>query len=202
MLRRKKPLLIRSVNSGGTIVGYSVSYFLPTIVKGFHYTPIQTQLHSVPPFAAAWGYSILVSFISAKVRHRLGFVVFSLLIGLAGAGILFKVHDSVRTEYAAVCLLAMGLFGALPIALCWYTMNLRGHRERSLGTAGMIGFGNAGGFVATFSFQSKDAPQYHNGYIIIIFALCLTAACTVGYSIGCLIENKNAPGERRKKDAF
>ena len=187
---------------GGTIVGYSVSYFLPTIVKGFHYSSIQTQLHAVPPFAAAWAFSILLSLISAKVNHRLGFVIFSILVGLAGAGILFNVHDDVKTEYGAVCLLAMGLFGALPIALCWYTMNLRGHRERSVGTAGMIGFGNAGGFVATFSFQTKDAPEYHNGYIIVIFGLCLTGACTIAYSIGCYLENRRVSEKALKKDAL
>ena len=50
--------------------------------------------------------------------------------------------------------------------VCWYVMNLRGHVERSIGTAWMIGFGNVGGIVATFAFLSKDAPRYISGYAI------------------------------------
>lgn len=185
-------MLIYSI--GGNIPGYSLTYFLPTIVKSFQYSNIQTQLHAVPPFATAYVYSILICFISARVGHRLGFIIFSLLLALSGVGILFNVHAAhgshLHAEYAATFLIAMGLFGALPVALCWYIMNLRGHMERGLGTAWMIGFGNAGGIVATFSFQSKNTPIYHMGYSIITFGLCLTAGSAIAYSIGCYAENR------------
>ena len=39
--------------TGGNLVGYSLIYFLPSVAKSFHYSATQTQLHSVPPFAAA-----------------------------------------------------------------------------------------------------------------------------------------------------
>ena len=65
--------------------------------------------------------------------------------------------------------------------MCWYVMNLQGHKERSIGSAWIIGFGNTGGIVATFSFLSKDAPAYRVGYAICIGATCLGTVATIGY---------------------
>lgn len=85
----------------------------------------------------------------------------------------------------------MGLFAALPVALCWYVMNLAGHFERAVGTAWMICIGNIGGIVAVFSFQADDAPRYHKGYSVVIFGLCLTAASAIAYAVGCHVENRS-----------
>ena len=175
---------------GGNIVGYSLTYFLPTILKGYKYSVIGTQLHSVPPFVAAYAFSLILSFISAKANHRAGFVLFPLLIALTGVGILLNVHNNVSLEYAAVFLVTMGLFSALPIALCWYIMNLDGYFDRAVGSAWMIGFGNIGGIVATFSFQAADAPFYHKGYSVVAFGLCLTAASSVAYGSACYVGNR------------
>ncbi|MCJ1458226.1 hypothetical protein MMC28_008597 [Mycoblastus sanguinarius] len=158
-----KSYLVALLFFGENIVAYSLTYFLPTIVQDFKYSEISTQLHSVPPFAAAYVFSLIISFASAKAQHRLPFILFPLLVALAGAGILLNVHNNVRVEYAAVCLVAMGVFGAMPTALCWYIMNLGGHFERAVGSAWMVGFGNIGGIVATFSFLAADAPFYHKG---------------------------------------
>ena len=183
-------------NAGANIVGYSASYFLPTIVKGFHYSNIETQLHTVPPFAAAWGFSVLLCFIAARSRHHLSFIVFSWALCIAGTAMLLRIHHSVHAEYAAVFLVVMGLFGGLPIAIIWYVMSLRGHGQRALGTAWMIGFGNIGGIIATFSFQDSDAPHYHKGYSLIMFGIVLSTACAIVFGIGRYWEARKAKGGR------
>lgn len=175
---------------GSNIVGYSISYFLPTIIKGFHYGNIETQLHAVPPFAAAWGLSILLAMIAAAARHHLAFVLGSWSLTIAGAGILLNVHHHIPVMYAAVFLITAGLFGGLPIAVMWYVMNLEGHMHRALGTAWMIGFGNIGGIIATFSFRSSDAPYYHEGYTVIMFGIVLAASSAIAYGVGRAVEAK------------
>lgn len=54
----------------------------------------------------------------------------------------------------------MGAFGDGASVVCWYLMNLQGYVQRSIGSAWMIGFENAGGIVATFAFLKQDAPYY------------------------------------------
>ena len=98
--------------------------------------------------------------------------------------------------YAATFLVTMGLFGGLPIALMWYIMNQEGHMMRSLGSAWMIGVGNLGGIVATFSFLSKDAPTYHTGYSLVMFGTVLAATCAILYGVGCSFA-KQKGGEKR-----
>ena len=144
----------------------------------------------MPPFAVAWFYSISISFISARLRHLLGFILFSLAAGSVGTAILFRVHNNIHAGYAATFLITLGVFGAIPLWIMWYTMNLRGHLERSIGTAWMIGFGNLGGIAATFSFQAKDAPYYKTGYSLFFFGLCLMAAGCITYGTSVYIENK------------
>jgi len=166
---------------GCNIVGYSVSYFLPTIIKGFHYSRIETQLHAVPPFAAAFGWSILLSFLVFRLAPplRLAFALFSFCLVFIGVGILFNIRTNLSAEYAAVFLIVAGVFGGIPIVLVSYFMTLERNWQRAIGTAYMIGFGNIGGIIATFSFTADDAPYYHRGYSIITFGICLAAACTV-----------------------
>lgn len=90
---------------------------------------------------------------------------------------------------ATTFLVTMSLFGALPIAVMWYIMNLEGHTQKALGTAFMIAFGNIGSIVAAFSFEARDAPEYHGGirssrlgFRCVLHALSRTAA---GCSSSC-----------------
>lgn len=116
---------------------------------------------------------MIVSYLSDKWKVRSPFIFF-------GLAILISVHGASHfsAEYGAICLIAMGSFGIGGIIVCWYIMNLRGHIERSIGSAWMICFGNCGGIVATFIFLKKDKPYYHSGYSICLAmaALCVASA--------------------------
>lgn len=133
--------------------------FLPTIVKGLKFSKIETQLHSVPPFAAAWSFSILNCFIAAKARHALSFVVFPLCLAFAGVGIFWNTTKNSHLEYAAVFLITVGLFAALPVALCWYVMNLEGHSDRAVGTGWMISFGKYRGYRCSLRLSSYKCAK-------------------------------------------
>ena len=160
-----------------------LAYFTPTIVQGFGYGIIQTQLHSVPPSAAAWVMSVLLAILSDRVQMRLPFVFFSLALALVGSTILLSVTNNTPLQYGSIFLVAMGTYSAMPLVICWYTMNLAGHWERSIGTGWMIGFGNIGAIVATFAFTKGDAPEYHKGYSILLSGVCIVIAASAVYSI-------------------
>ena len=151
---------------------------------------VQTQLHTVPPSAAAFVLLLIVAFCSDYLRLRYPFVVFSTLLTIAGLSILMTTHDNFHAEYAGICLVAMGAFSAGPVIVCWYVMNLHGHVERSIGTAWMISFGNIGGIVATFAFLKKDAPRYHTGYSIVMAFACLGVAASALYALAVVRQNR------------
>ncbi|KAI1371991.1 major facilitator superfamily domain-containing protein [Hypoxylon crocopeplum] len=178
------------------VPAYSIVYFLPTIVQALGYSTVQTQLHSVPPFAATFGFAILVAYLSDKARIRSPFILLGLAMLIAGLAILISVHGASHfsAEYAGICLAAMGSFGIGGNIVCWYVMNLRGHAERSIGSAWMICFGNAGGIVATFLFLRTDAPYYRSGYSV---CLAMGALCVVSCACYALLISREMKTDAR-----
>ena len=77
-------------------------------------------------------------------------------------------------------------------------MNLKGHMERSIGTAWLISFGNTGGIVATFCFLAKDAPKYHMGYSVCIGVVCVGVLAAVLYG-GLVIQENNTSRKNEEK---
>lgn len=174
------------------VPAYGYAFFAPGIIRSYGYSPIQTQLHSVPPWAAAFTFAMLIAYISDKTKHRFLFTITPIAVTIAGFAILITVHHNHRLEYGALFLVAMGSFSAMPVIICWFTMNLGGHHRRSVGTAWQVGFGNIGGIIATYAFLAKDAPKYYKpGYSICIAFVCLSAAACMCYLAAVWTQNRN-----------
>ncbi|KAE8339544.1 hypothetical protein BDV24DRAFT_74515 [Aspergillus arachidicola] len=172
------------------VPSYCYAYFSPTIIKSYGYSTLQTQLHSVPPLAMAFFLSLGIAFTSDRLRHRYLFVLFNLLVAIAGIAILLSVHDKPRVQYAALFLVVFGPYCGMPVAICWFTMNVGGHRRRAIGTALQLGFGEIAGIVSTFLFKAKEAPYYHTGYSVAIAFFTLAAFWSTCYFFACWMENR------------
>ena len=133
---------------------------------------------------------MVIAYLSDKTRHRFAFAIIPICVCIVGFAILIKVHHNTRLEYAALFLVAMGAYAAMPVIVCWFTMNLGGHHRRSVGSAWQIGFGNIGGIIAVYAFLSKDAPYYHTGYSICLAFVTLSAAACLAYFIACWSQNR------------
>ncbi|KAM0271646.1 hypothetical protein ACHAQH_009014 [Verticillium albo-atrum] len=175
---------------GLIVPAYGYAYFAPTIIRTYGYDAIETQLHSVPPWVVAFGFSMIIATISDKVRHRFAFAVFAICIAIVGFGILIAVHDNTQLQYAALFLVAMGAYTAMPIIVCWFNMNLGGHHRRAVGSAWQVGFGNIGGIIAVYAFLKKDAPKYITGYSICIAFTVLSIIACVVYGVACHSANR------------
>ena len=193
---------------GLIVPAYSYAFFAPGIIKTYGYSQIgyvsppyrsitkltchhRTQLHSVPPWAAAWGFSMIVAYFSDLFKHRFLFVLIPTAIAIAGFAILITTHDNHHLEYGALFMVTSGVYAAMPVIVCWFTMNLGGHHRRAVGTAWQIGFGNIGGIIATYSFLAKDAPKYTQGYGICLGFICLSLLSCVAYFVAIVVQNRN-----------
>ncbi|GKZ18658.1 hypothetical protein AbraIFM66951_007678 [Aspergillus brasiliensis] len=195
---------------GQVVTAYGYAFFAPTIIKTYGYGTIQTQLYSIPPWAAAFAFSMVIATFSDQTRHRLAFTLIPTAIAMAGFGILLNVHGEAHrhAQYGALFMVTSGCYSAMPVIICWFAMNLGGHRRRSVGTAWQVGFGNTGGIISTYAFLAKDAPLYRNGYIISLSFICFSAACCIGYFVAVWTENKRrdrvmangAPAELREDE--
>ncbi|KEZ46551.1 Uncharacterized protein SAPIO_CDS0346 [Scedosporium apiospermum] len=148
---------------------YGYAYFAPAIIQTYGYGSIQTQLHSVPPWAVSFGVSMIVAFLSDKTQHRAGFAIGSICICVTGFTILLAGSNR-DLKYGALFLAVSGAYTTAPILACWFNMNLGGHQRRSVGSAWQVAFGNIGSIIAVYTFRKEDAPSL--------------------YGMACLLENK------------
>ncbi|KAL2204435.1 MFS general substrate transporter [Sarocladium strictum] len=179
---------------GLIVPAYGYAYFAPGIIRTYGYSPIQTQLHSVPPWVAAFGFSMAIAFASDYFVHRVGFLMFTLCVAITGFSILISVHDNTDLQYGALFLVTCGAYTSMPLIVSWFNMNIGGHTRRAVGSAWQVGFGNIGGIIASFTFLPGDAPKFVTGYSICIAFTILSMAASIIYGFCCWNDN-------RRKDA-
>ena len=184
-------VLIAGVMYLGLVVpAYSDAYFAPSIIQGFGYSQIQTQLHSVPPWAAAFGFAMLTATFSDMTRHRFAWIIGCLCVAISGFAILISIQGQTQVQYAALFLVAMGCYSAMPFMVCWFNMNIGGHVRRSVCSAWQVSFGNIGGIIAVFVFLPSEKPVYTTGYSVCIAFTCLATVSVIMYGLSCIRENR------------
>lgn len=176
---------------GFLIPAYGFAYFAPSIVQAGKYSPITTQLRTVPVWIVAWVVSMVFSIASDRIRHRFLFIVAGTTIGIVGFIVLLTVHGRTDIQYGALFLALTGAFAVTPICICWFTTNIAGHTRRSIGSAFQISFGNLGGIIATFVFIKEEAPTYRTGYGVCLAGLCIALVSSVVFYIGITKENRD-----------
>lgn len=104
----------------------------------------------------------------------------------------------VGARYAAIFLIVTGGYMCQPVCIAWVNNNMAGHYKRSVSSAMMIGFGNAGGIVASNIFITSQAPAYPTGYGTSLALIWLCAICCTIFFFGVRRENKKR--ERGDRD--
>ncbi|GAB0138810.1 hypothetical protein EsDP_00007032 [Epichloe bromicola] len=171
---------------------YSFSLFLPTIVNALHITSSanQAQLWSVIPYAVAAPITVAVAFLSDRLQLRGALMLFVLPVAIIGYAVIANATGpSVR--FAMTCLMAMGLYCAVPCVLVWNSNNSAGHYKRATTSALQLAVANCGGFVATFVYPSRDGPNFHRGHIIIMSLLCYAWVAILANVLWCAKINRD-----------
>ncbi|KAJ5847110.1 hypothetical protein N7534_010779 [Penicillium rubens] len=148
---------------------YSFGLFLPTIIKdlGFAKDANEVQLWSVIPYAVAAVLTVFVAIVSDRLRLRGVVMLFTLPIAIIGYAAIANI-DSPRVQYGMTFLMATGQYASVPCILVWLSNNSAGHYKRATTSALQLAIANAGGFVSTFNYPSRDGPLFHRGHTIVL----------------------------------
>ncbi|KAM5540381.1 hypothetical protein V8D89_005839 [Ganoderma adspersum] len=183
----------------GIIVSlYSFSLFLPTIVSGLGYAGGQAQLHTVPPYVPAVVFTVIVAIASDKLRWRGPFILIFLPITIVGYILAIAAKNNIQ-RYVAVFLMATGIYPCGPCILSILPNNSAGHYKKATTVALQLAVANCGGFVATFIYDSSQAPTYIRGHSITLGFVCLAWLAMFCNMMYCVWENK-ARAEGRRQD--
>ncbi|KAE8376098.1 major facilitator superfamily domain-containing protein [Aspergillus bertholletiae] len=187
---------------GITVSGYATALFIPSIVNSLGYTGIQSQVHSIPVWVVAAVVTLVVSFVTDRVRHRYGFIMFGVVFSSIGYIILLCQGPlngglNVHVRYMAVFFVTTGCYIVQPVAIVWMANNLSGHYKRAIGLAIQVGFGNIGGIIASNIFNRDAAPMYTVGYGVSLAMMVFCGIMSTVFAAGLMIENKKRDQGKR-----
>lgn len=109
----------------------SIAAFLPSILKGMGFTSVSAQVHSIPVYCTAFASTLLVAYLSERLRQRYLFALFGALLNLIGLAILVAQPESSSVRYASTFLLTAGCYIVMPIMVVWNAINVGEGRRSS-----------------------------------------------------------------------
>ena len=92
--------------------------------------------------------SVIISFVSDRLRLRGVIMLFTLPIAIVGYAVIANVRTS-QVKYGMTFLMATGMYGSIPCILVWNSNNSAGHYKRATTSAMQLAIANCGGFVAS-----------------------------------------------------
>lgn len=176
---------------------YGYAYFAATIIKEMGYTAVSAQAHLIYPWLLAFFMVTAVAFALDYLKLRLPYVLGLCVVTLAGLAMVIGAPDAPRVRYGGCFLAVTGLFTALPLVVCWHSLNMGSHVRKSVGTAWQIGFGNLGGIIATFTFLLKESPRYIRGLTVLMSMIGVAMAASVVYFLALRYHN-----HRKQKPSY
>jgi hypothetical protein len=154
---------------------YTLSLFLPTIIKALGYTAAQAQLLSVPPYAVAFVTTIGFAMWSERVGQRGPFIIAGSSLAIIGYIILLSNPVSrPGVSYLGTIFAAAGIYPAVALVLAWPANNVSGHTKRAVAGGMQISIGNLGAVLGTQLYRTETSPRFYLGH---------------GFALGYLLAN-------------
>ncbi|KAH7156090.1 major facilitator superfamily domain-containing protein [Dactylonectria macrodidyma] len=146
---------------------YTLSLFLPTIIKNLGYTAAVAQLLTIPPYAVAFITTLSVAVASERVGHRAIFIAGSSAVAIVGYILLLSNKDPAGRpgiSYAGTFFAAAGIYPATALVLSWPAINVSGQTKRAIANAMQISIGNLGAVLGTQLYRADDGPRFIVGH--------------------------------------
>lgn len=158
---------------------YTLSLFLPTIIKELGYTAAQAQLLTVPPYAVATILTVIIAVLSEKTKKRAPFVIASTSLAIIGYILLLSapIHKP-GVSYTGTIFAAAGIYPTCAIVLSWPAANVSGQSKRATATAMTITIGNLGAILGTQLYRPNTSPRWYLGHSFALGYLCLNIVNT------------------------
>lgn len=151
---------------------YTLSLFLPSIIKDLGYSAAQAQLLSIPPYACAFVTTMTLAVLAERFGRRAPFIIGSSSFAIIGYVMLLS-DTRPGVSYTGTVFAAAGIYPSVALVLAWPAINVSGQTKRAIANALQISIGNLGAVIGTQLYRTETAPRYFLGHS---FALGYLAA--------------------------
>jgi cyanate permease len=111
---------------------YTLSLFLPSIIKGLGFSNAKAQLMTIPPYAIAFCLTILAAVLSERYHFRTPFILGSSSLAILGY-ILLLSDPRPGVSYVGIIFAAAGIYPSVALTLAWPANNVSGQTKRAIG---------------------------------------------------------------------
>ncbi len=177
---------------------YTLSLFLPTIIKELGYTAAQAQLLTVPPYAVAFTLTLTAAILSERLKLRAPFIMASSGLAIIGYIILLT-ETRPGVAYVGTILAAGGIYPAVAIVVTWPANNVSGQTKRATANAMQISIGILGAVLGTQLYRATDGPRYFLGHGFALGYLC--ANILVVGTLWAMLRAENRKRDNGERDA-
>ncbi|KAJ7917548.1 MFS general substrate transporter [Mycena leptocephala] len=182
----------------GNISFQGLSLFMPTVIATLgHFTVVESQLRTVPPYLVAIVWALITCYISLRIKQRAGPIFVSGVFMVLGYAIAVGTKNS-HARYAACFFSIMGGSPIGPLELAWGTDNAAPDTIRAVTSAIIPGFGALGSVIAVWTYLPTDAPNYHRGNSLNLGTT--SARCFLTIIAAMYIRWENAKRNRGERD--
>ncbi|OQV02109.1 hypothetical protein CLAIMM_07359 [Cladophialophora immunda] len=153
----------------------SVGVFLPTFIKDFGLSAVDSQLYSVIPYACAFVTLLVTCFLSDRINIKGPFIFCGFLVSAIGYIMLLTVKPT-SVKILAACFITSGMYPSTVLMVAWLVINTGGFTKRASVWA------LAEVFSQCFSIMGANiyvnGPRYIKGHSVVL-AFLVTAMATV-----------------------
>ncbi|KAL1982946.1 hypothetical protein VTN96DRAFT_633 [Rasamsonia emersonii] len=159
----------------------SLSLFAPTIVQDLGYSGLDAQLFTIPPYACAYVFTLVLALLSDRYACRGPIIAGCFVFG----GVAFTIAASIPSpslhlRYAMLVLATCSVFGGLPPLCAWVSDNVRTTTAASLASGLNIAFTGPGQIIGVWIYRNDQAPRFQLGHAVNAVSLFVGAAMATG----------------------
>lgn len=174
---------------------YGLALFLPSIVNQLGFSPNQTQLLSVGPFAAGFFVTLFSAYYSDKHQARAVSVASISTLAVIGFAV-YLTADSKLVRYGSLYLTVPGVYAVAPVASAWMSNNSEPYYTRATSIAFGFIATNSGGITSTWMFPTKDGPKFTRTTIVdLVFSALVVVLAIVN---GLYLRRQNRLKKERR----
>ena len=192
-LKHPRVLLFGLVYFGTAAAGYGLGFWLPTIVKEFGVSDLQTGLITAIPYAVGVAAVVIWPLLSDRMQERKWNTALAFLVAAAGLALSTYFPDPVH-KMTMLCIAAVGMFAIAPLFWTLPTAFLSGTAAAG-GIALINSIGNLAGFAAPYAMgYLKDATGgFSAGLLVVAFFPFLSAVLVLLLGHNPALERGVAP---------
>lgn len=151
----------------------SFSIFAPSIIKGFGYPVLTSQLLSAPPHILSATFTLLGGFLTDKYKNCRSILAMVGFGCLSIGYVLLLVLEDTWSLYGAMFVIPIGIGLYTAPVVCWSAINFPDLSTRAIAIGTVVMIGNTGGVIASYLYPTNSDPKHFFGNM---FNVCVGIA--------------------------